>query len=274
LRVVWSDLHGRGRTAVPRRDESSPGGDHRRLTSDVARHDGDDTWVRRLGVETIGTFLLVFVSAGVGMVAYLHPDQVSTGARIVAPALALTALIFAFGGASGAHFNPAVTLAFAVRSVFPWRWLPGYVLAQMVGAVAAAGVLAVMLPGAIDHGVTSPTGSVAQAFWFELVLMALRVVVVLNTASEHRLLGSDAALASGATLAAGGFIGIAISGASMNPARSLGPAIVAGVSDHQWLYVVAPCIGAVIAVGVMVICHGAVERAERDAAQGDGKVDG
>jgi MIP family channel proteins len=225
--------------------------------------------VRRLVAEVVGTFFLVVAAAGSDMVADLHPGQVSSSARAIAPALVIAAMIYAFGSISGAHFNPAVSVAFTVRGVFPWRWLPAYVAAQLAGAVAAAGLLHLLFAPSGHQGTTYPHGSVAQSFGLEVLLTALLVVVVVNAANQHRLLGPEAALPVGATIAAAGLVGLAISGASMNPARSLGPAIVAGIGRDQWIYVVGPLIGAVVAIGIVTLSRGGPKSDEREAAEGE-----
>ncbi len=225
--------------------------------------------VRRLAAEVLGTFFLVTAAAGADMVADLHPGELPTPARAIAPALVVAAMIYAVGSVSGAHFNPAVTLAFAVRSVFPWRWVPAYVAAELAGAVAAAATLHVVLDPIGHEGTTYPKGTTGQSLGMEILLTTLLVTVALSVAARHRLLGPDSAIAVGATIAAAGLIGIAVSGASMNPARSLGPALVAGVSADQWIYVVGPLAGAFIGVAVVSVCQGAPKPEEAEAAEGD-----
>ena len=225
--------------------------------------------IRRLAAETVGTFFLVIVSAGVGVVSELHPGEVPNAARAVAPGLVVAALIYALGSVSGAHFNPAVTLAFAARTVFPWRWVPAYIGAELAGAIGAAGVLHVLFGPSPHEGTTYPHGDVAESLGLEILLTTLLVFVILSVATQHRLLGPDAALPTGATIVAAHFVGLSVSGASMNPARSLGPAIVSGTGRDQWIYVVGPCAGALAATAVARICHGRPDEEERDAAQGD-----
>jgi aquaporin Z len=225
--------------------------------------------LQRLAAEFVGTFFLVTAAAGADIVADLHPGQVSNGARAVAPALVVAAMIYALGSVSGAHINPAVTVAFAVRTVFRWRWVPAYIAAQLAGAVAAAAVLHVLFSPSGHQGTTYPHGAVGQSLGMEIVLTTLLVLVILNAATKHRLLGPDAALPTGATIAAAGLVGLSVSGASMNPARSLGPAIVAGIGQDQWLYVVGPVIGALLAVAVTTLCQGTPKSEEADAAEGD-----
>jgi aquaporin Z len=225
--------------------------------------------LRRLAAETVGTFFLVIAAAGVNIVSELHPGEVPAAARAVAPALVVAAMIYALGSVSGAHLNPAVTLAFAARTVFPWRWVPAYVAAEIAGALGAAGVLHLLFDPTGHQGTTYPRGTVAESLGLEILLTALLVFVILSVATQHRLLGPDAALPTVATIVAAHFVGMSVSGASMNPARSLGPAIVAGTSQDQWIYVIGPCIGALVATALATICHGLPDEEERDAAQGD-----
>jgi aquaporin Z len=225
--------------------------------------------VRRLAAEVVGTFFLVTAAAGADMVADLHPGELPTPVRAIAPALVVAAMIYTVGSVSGAHFNPAVTVAFAVRSVFPWRWVPAYVAAELTGAVAAAATLHAVLDPIGHEGTTYPKGTTGQSLGMEILLTTLLVTVALSVAARHRLLGPDSAIAMGATIAAAGLIGIAVSGASMNPARSLGPALVAGISADQWIYVVGPLAGALIGVAVVTVCQGPPRREEAEAAEGD-----
>jgi glycerol uptake facilitator-like aquaporin len=162
-----------------------------------------------------------------------------------------------------------VTVAFAVRTVFPWRWVPAYIAAQFAGAIASAGVLHMLFTPTGHQGTTFPHGPVSQSFGLELLLTTLLGVVILSAATQHRLLGPDAALPSGATIAAAGLVGLGISGASMNPARSLGPAIVAGIGRDQWLYLAGPIAGALLSVLVTTIARGRPRHEEKDAAEGD-----
>ena len=145
------------------------------------------------------------------MIADLHPGQVSPAARAIAPALVVMAMIYALGSVSGAHFNPAVTVAFAARRAFPWRWVTPYIAAQLAGAVAAAAVLHGLLSPPGHQGTTYPHGPTGQSLGMEILLTTLLVVVILHAATEHRLLGPDAALPTCATIAAAGFVGLAIS---------------------------------------------------------------
>ncbi len=225
--------------------------------------------LRRLSAEVIGTYFLVIAAAGTDMAADLHPGELPLAVRAVAPALVVAAMIYSLGAVSGAHFNPAVTVAFAVRTVFPWRWVPAYLAAELAGAIAAAATLQVIFDPSGHQGTTYPHGTARQSLAMEILLTTLLVTVALSVAARHRLLGPTAPIAVGATIAAAGMIGLTVSGASMNPARSLGPAIVARISADQWIYVVGPLIGACIGALVVTLCQGWPRSEEEEAAEGE-----
>ncbi|HEY7826838.1 MAG TPA: aquaporin [Candidatus Limnocylindrales bacterium] len=226
--------------------------------------------MRRLSAECFGTFALVFVAAGADTLATLSSGEVSSAARAVAPALMIAALIYAIGDVSGAHFNPAVTLAFAARGLFPARLVGPYWAAQLVGAVAGALLLRGMFGAASVAGISTPHIAAATAVGLEAMFTLLLVTVVLGTADRARIVGPDAALAVGATIALCGLIGLPVEGASMNPARSLGPAIVGGDLSNAWIYVVGPIAGGLLAVALARLLHGppATEGEAAEAAQG------
>lgn len=205
---------------------------------------------RRLFSEAWGTFLLVLAAAGGGVVAALPAgEHLTFPAIVLAPGVTVMAVIYFMGTVSGAHLNPAVTWAFALRGNFPWRRVPGYVAAQTVGAFTAAGLLQGLL-GGIAHGATVPGAGITtmQAVVTEAVLTLGLVSVILGTASGARNIGHNAALAIG------GYIGLVVvwaapvSGASMNPIRSLAPAALGGTLGTAWIYVVGPFVGATLAV--------------------------
>lgn len=229
------------------------------------------SWARRLAAETLGTFALVFAAAGADVAASLSGGAVSTAARAVAPALMVAALIYAIGDVSGAHFNPAISLAFWIRRLFPAAWLPLYWTAQLIGATAAALLLRGLFGSAIEAGVSTPHVDPAAAVAIEAVLTTLLAVVALGTADRSRIVGPNAAIAVGATIAMAGLVALPIEGASMNPARSIGPAVVAGDVGDVWIYVVGPVLGAIVAVGLLRIVHGPPHAgdAPREAAQGE-----
>jgi len=223
-------------------------------------------WPRRLTAEAFGTFALVFAAAGGDVMAAVSNDAVGTAARAVAPALMVAALIYSIGDTSGAHFNPAVTLAFGLKRLVPASWLVPYWLAQIVGSIVAAAVLRAVFGEAIDEAVTRPkVVDPAGAVVLEAILTLLLLTVILGTADRFRVVGPNAALAVGATIALGGLIALPIEGASMNPARSLGPALVAGDLGDVWLYIVGPVVGALAATGLTTFLHGPTD--------GDGKAE-
>jgi MIP family channel proteins len=209
---------------------------------------------RRLAAEAFGTAALVFVAVGADAAA-ATTGQIGTAARAVAPALMVAALIYAIGDASGAHFNPVVTAAFAVKRLFPLDLVPLYWLAQVVGAIAGALVVQALLGPAVAAGVSTPHVPVANALGIETVLTLLLVTVILGTADRHRIVGSNAALAVGATIALCGLVALPLDGASMNPARSLGPAVVTGQISDLWIYVIGPFLGAALALLVNAVLH-------------------
>jgi aquaporin Z len=213
---------------------------------------------RRLFSELFGTFLLVLVGAGGGVIDARSGGQIGRGAAVVAPALTVLAIILFMGAVSGAHLNPAVSVAFALRQDFEWKRVPGYVAAQLIGAVLAATLLRVTF-GNVGHlGATLPTTSfhAGQAFVIEVVLTVGLVSTILGTASSAQNLGALSALGVAAYIALAGLWSSPVSGASMNPARSLAPAVISGHLNDLWIYLTAPFLGAVIAVGVAYILRG------------------
>jgi aquaporin Z len=212
---------------------------------------------RRLFSELLGTFMLVLVAAGGGL---LHgKGQISLAAAVVAPGLMVMAIILFMGAVSGAHLNPVVSLAFALRGDFPWNRLLGYIIAQLAGATLACLFLSAVF-GNVQHlGATLPGAGYAnwQALLMEVALTATLVSVILGTASAAQNVGAIAALGVGGYIALAGLWSAPVSGTSMNPARSFGPALVSGDFSSYWLYVVGPAAGALIAVGSAYILRGA-----------------
>jgi MIP family channel proteins len=156
------------------------------------------------------------------------------------------AMIYATGHVSGAHLNPAVSVAFALTRHFPWSRAAGYVAAQSAGALAGAAVLRASLGDVASVGATLPSGSDGQAFLWELVLTFFLMFVIMAVATDTRAVGEAAAIAIGGTVGLGAMVGGPVTGASMNPARSLGPAVVSGELDSLWIYVLAPLLGAAL----------------------------
>jgi aquaporin Z len=222
------------------------------------RKDFDDPrleW-RRLFSEMLGTFFLVLVAAGGGL---LHAKgQIGLAPAVVAPGLMVMAIILFMGAVSGAHLNPVVSLSFALRGDFPWKRLPGYIIIQLVGATLAC-LFLVAVFGTVEHlGATLPgPGYEAwQALLMETVLTLGLVSVILGTASAAQNVGAIAALGVGGYIALAGLWAAPVSGVSMNPARSFGPALVSGDFSSYWVYVIGPVAGALIAVGCAVVLRG------------------
>ncbi len=220
----------------------------------------DDSYEgRRLFSELLGTFFLVLVAVGGGMVnARFGGNAVPYGARVVAPALMVAAIILFMGAVSGAHLNPAVSVAFAVRGDFPWKRVPAYIVAQFIGAVLATLLLWALIGKQGSAGLTLPGSGISTitAMWWEVVLTTGLVSVILGTASGAQQLGPLAAIGVGSYIALAGLWGSPVSGASMNPARSLGPALVLGDWTSWWAYLAGPVIGGAIAVGIAYILRG------------------
>jgi MIP family channel proteins len=200
---------------------------------------------RRLGAEAFGAFALVFAGCGAVMVDAKTHQLGHVGVAFTF-GLVILAMIYAAGHVSGAHFNPAVTFAFAVSRHFPWPRAFGYWGAQLVGALLAAVVLRASLGNIAHVGATLPSGSEMQSFLWELVMTAFLMFVVMAVATDSRAVGEAAAIAIGATIGMDAMFGGPISGASMNPARSIAPAVVSGDLHALWLYIVAPIIGATV----------------------------
>ena len=198
---------------------------------------------RALVAEAIGTFALVFAGAGAVMVDAKTHALGHVGVAITF-GLVIMAMIYAVGHISGAHFNGAVTFAFALTRHFPWPRALGYWLAQFVGAVTAAALLRGSLGNIAHVGATLPSGSQGQSFLWELIMTAFLMFVILAVATDTRAVGEAAAIAIGGTIGLDAMFGGPISGASMNPMRSLGPALVSGDLHALWLYIVAPLAGA------------------------------
>ena len=213
---------------------------------------------RRLASELLGTFFLVLVAAGGGMMGQAFPNTISRTAAVVAPGLMVMAIILFMGKVSGAHLNPAVSMAFALRGDFPWRRVPGYIVVQLAGAALAAWFLQAVVNVSASYGSNYPAPSYSSfdAFLMETVLTLGLVSVILGTASGAQNLGVFGALGVGAYIALAGLWGSPISGASMNPARTFGPNLVSADFTAYWVYIVGPLLGAAIAVGFAFVLRG------------------
>lgn len=221
---------------------------------------GDDAYEwRRLFAEVLGTFFLVLVAVGGGMVnARFGGNVIPLTAQVTAPGLMVGVIILFMGAVSGAHLNPGVSIAFAMRGDFPWRRVPGYIVAQFVGAILATLVLVALLGSQGTAGLTRPGHGVGDltAMTWEIVLTVGLVSTVLGTSSGAQNIGPLNAIGVASYIALAGLFGAPVSGASMNSARSLGPALVLGDFRSWWVYVVGPLVGALIAVGIAWILRG------------------
>ncbi len=233
--------------------------------------DPSQEW-RRLFSELLGTFFLVLVAAGGGMMGQAFPDTISRTAAVVAPGLMVMAIILFMGKVSGAHLNPAVSVAFSLRGDFPWRRVPGYIVVQLIGATLAALFLHAVVNVSATYGSNYPAAgySGGSAFLMEGILTLGLVSVILGTASGAQNIGIFGAIGVGAYIALAGLWGSPISGASMNPARTFGPDLVGTTFTGYWVYVAGPLAGAALAVGVAWVLRGAGGgRSGSGAAQGE-----
>ena len=203
--------------------------------------------MRRCTAEFIGTFGLVFAGAGAIMVDFTSGGEVTNLGIGLVFGLVVAAMIYATGHISGAHINPAVTLGFALARHFPWKWVPHYWSSQLAGAATASLVLRGLFGNVADMGATLPSGSVWDSAAFEVVLTFFLMFVIMAVATDIRAVGSSAAIAIGATVALEATFGGPVSGASMNPARSFGPALVGWTWMDHWAYWVGPIAGAALA---------------------------
>jgi len=239
-----------------------------RFEEETLRH--RPLWIRLI-IEFVGTFILVTVAAGSGVINhYTGGGPISRTAAVIAPGAVVMAMIYALGPLSGLHINPAVTLAFTGRGVFKVAWVIPYLVVQLAGAVAAALFLQGMF-GHVSSGGNYPIakpGGDWRSLVMEIVLTAILVTVILNTATGYRSIGHNAALAVGSTVALLGLFASPISGASMNPARTLGPDIVSLDFNGWWVYIIGPIVGAVIAVMLIGLVRGRPNKEEREAAEG------
>jgi MIP family channel proteins len=203
--------------------------------------------LRRAVAEGLGAFALVFAGCGAIIAETEHPGTLGTVGIALVFGLIVMAMVYAMGHLSGAHLNPAVTLAFAVTRHFPRGEALAYLTAQIAGALAAAGLLATIWPSHPAHlGATLPTVGVGSAFAYETVLTAFLMFVIMAVATDTRAVGAGAAIAIGGTVGLDALFGGPVTGASMNPARSLGPALVSGETGDLWLYLAAPLVGALL----------------------------
>jgi aquaporin Z len=213
---------------------------------------------RRLSAEFIGTFLLVVVAAGAGVIDATSHGTIGRAPSVVAPALMVMAVILAVGAISGAHLNPVVSVAFALRQEFPWRRIAGYVLAQVGGAVVAVLFLWAMFgkAGHLGANLPGPHTDHLHAMVMEILLTFGLVTTILGTASGAQNVGPLSALAVAGYIALAGLWSSPVSGASMNPVRSLAPDLFNGQIGSYWIYAVGPTVGMLVAVAVAWVLRG------------------
>ena len=219
--------------------------------------DRSQEW-RRLFSELLGTFFLVLVAAGGGMMGQPSPTPSAGPPRSTAPALMVLGVVLFMGKVSGAHLNPAVSIAFALRGDFPWGRVPGYIIVQLIGATLAAWFLQAVIGVSAQYGSNYPAPGYSSflAFVMEMVLTFGLVSVILGTASGAQNVGVVGALGVGGYIALAGLWASPISGASMNPARTFGPTLVSMDFDAYWVYVAGPIVGATVAVGAAFVLRG------------------
>jgi aquaporin NIP len=202
--------------------------------------------MKALVAEFIGTFALVFAGCG-AIVVDATTHQLGHGGVAASFGLVIMVMIYALGHISGAHFNPAVTAAFALTRHFPVRRLPAYWVAQILGAIVGAVAVRAVIGDAANLGATMPSGSDGQSLVLETILTFFLMFVIMAVATDTRAVGQGAAIAIGGTVALDALFGGPISGASMNPARSIGPGVVSGATASLWIYLVGPGLGAALA---------------------------
>jgi aquaporin Z len=223
-----------------------------------------------MAAEGVGTFFATLVPTTIDVLYYQGESGVDYVSRWLARGCITIAMIYTFSEVSGAHIDPAVSFGFFLRRVMPIRLLGCYWIAQFAGAFAAAGTLYAFWGNAIALGASHPGPAISDpiAFATEIVLTFLLMLVILAMAQQEATVGKQAAIAVGLTVATCGFFAGPISGASMNPARSIAPQLVGGAGSLSWIYLLAPCIGAALAAAAAWMFFGAPAHGERKAAEG------
>lgn len=204
--------------------------------------------MKKYVAEFIGTFALVFCGTGAIVVNEVIPGSVTHVGIAITFGLIVMTMIYAIGSVSGAHINPAVTIAFAASGNFKWRETVPYLISQLAGATSASFLLKFLFPASIYLGATLPSGSPLQSFVMEIILTFFLTFVILRVATAGKEQGMFAGIAIGAVILLEAMFAGPVSGASMNPARSIAPALASNHFEHLWVYVSAPFIGAGIAV--------------------------
>lgn len=206
--------------------------------------------MRKYASESTGTFALVFCGTGAIIIDQQYVGSVTHVGVAITFGLIVMSMIYSLGNISGAHLNPAVSIAFTIARRFPARQLPGYIIGQLMGALLASFTLKFLFPANILLGATMPAGTELQSFVLELILTFFLMLVILNVAVGSKEQGMFAGLAIGAVVGLEAMFAGPVCGASMNPARSIAPALASGHLEHLWIYLAAPIAGAVLAVPV------------------------
>ncbi|XP_058739265.1 aquaporin NIP2-1-like [Vicia villosa] len=208
---------------------------------------------RKVFAEVIGTYLLVFVGSGTAAMSAIDENNVSKLGASLAGGFIVTVMIYAIGHISGAHMNPAVSLAFATISHFPWKQVPFYIAAQLTGAISASYTLRALLEPSKQLGATSPSGSNIQALIIEIVTTFTMVFISTAVSTDSKAIGELAGVAVGSSVCIASIVAGPISGGSMNPARTLGPAFASASYKGIWVYIVGPITGALLGAWSYVV---------------------
>ena len=211
--------------------------------------------MRNYIAELIGTFALVFCGTGAIIIDQQSGGLVTHAGVAITFGLIVMSMIYSLGDISGAHLNPAVSIAFTVAGRFPAAKLPGYVISQLAGGLLASFILKLLFVSNILLGATMPAGAEMQSFVLELILTFFLMLVIFSVAAGSKEQGMYAGLAIGSVVALEAMFAGPICGASMNPARSIAPAIVSGHMEHLWIYVAAPVLGAILAIPLWKYLH-------------------
>ena len=204
--------------------------------------------MRNYVAELLGTFALVFCGTGAIVINQQSGGAITHVGIAITFGLVVMSMIYSLGNISGAHLNPAVSIAFTVAGRFSLKQLPGYIVSQVVGAVLASLTLKLLFPDNQFLGATMPAGTEMQSFILELILTFFLMLVIVNVATGSKEQGMFAGIAIGSVVALEAMFAGPICGASMNPVRSLGPALVSGHLEHLWIYIVAPVAGSILAI--------------------------
>lgn len=212
--------------------------------------------MRKYVAELLGTYALVFAGTGAVIIDQETGGSITHGGVAITFGLIVMSMIYALGNVSGAHLNPAVTIAFTIAKRFKWKEVPGYIAAQIVGACLASATLRLLFPANDLLGATLPLHSELQSFVLEVLLTFFLMLVIINVATGSKEQGMFAGLAIGSVVALEAMFAGPICGASMNPARSLAPALISGHLQHLWIYLAAPTAGAIAAIPVWRYING------------------